>query len=260
MWSGKDVATEISKEGSALSAQEINWMEEHCIGDNSGENISKENRRYSEITVLYWVWKNYDKLNNPEYIGFMQYRRHFLLNGEKFLGVPADNCNQIYLDHLPENYLHLLGLTRKNISDILENHDGIVACNDAKQSIRFYNENHYSQDIKYYNKTLEIIDGDWPEIAAAAHQYENETYHSWSQCFVIRKEYFFNYCTFLFDVLKKLDEFCKDDYQNLSVEQQRILGYAAENIWGIYWRYLTNKGLKFKCVPLVFNKNPFLKI
>ena len=213
MWSGKDVAHEISKEGSALSEEQIDWMEKHCVGDNTGDNISKENRKYSEITVLYWVWKNYAKN---------------------------------------------IGLTEKNILNILENYDGIVACNDTKQSIRNYNETHCSQDIKYYNKTLEIIDNDWPDISFAAHHYEKETYHSWSQCFVIQKEHFFEYCEFLFDVLKKLDVFCKDDYQKLSVEQQRILGYAAENLWGIYWRYLTDKGLKFKCVPLIFNKNPFI--
>ncbi|MBO4294991.1 MAG: hypothetical protein J5896_06075 [Alphaproteobacteria bacterium] len=63
---------------------------------------------------------------------------------------------------------------------------------------------------------------------------------------------------FLFDVLQKLDVFCKDDYAKLSVEQQRILGYAAENIWGIYWRYLKNKGANFKEVPLVFIKKPFV--
>lgn len=258
MWSGKDVAHEISKEGSALSEEQIDWMEQHCIGDNTGDNISKENRKYSEITVLYWVWKNYEKIGNPNYIGFMQYRRHFLLKGNSFDGIKADNFNQIYIDKIPNNYAKEIGLTEENILSILKNHDGIVACNDTKQSIRNYNETHFSQDIKYYNKTLEIIDTSWQKIAPAAHRYERETYHSWSQCFVVKKEIFFEYCEFLFDVLKKLDDFCKDDYQKLSIEQQRILGYAAENLWGIYWRYLTDKGLKFKCVPLIVNKNPFI--
>lgn len=260
IWSGKDVAHKVSKEGTPLSTQQIKWMEEHCIGDNTGDNISKDNRKYSEITVLYWVWKNYAQIGNPKYIGFMQYRRHFLLNGDCLSGVYPDDYNQIYIDQIPDNYAHLIGMYRKRIEDILKHYDGIVACNDTKQSIRYYNENHFSQDIKYYNKTLEIIDKDWPEISFAAHQYEKETYHSWSQCFIIKKEYFFDYCTFLFDVLNKLDHFFADDYKNLSIEQQRILGYAAENMWGIYWRYLADKGINFKCVPLIVNKNPFISV
>ncbi|MBO4294431.1 MAG: DUF4422 domain-containing protein [Alphaproteobacteria bacterium] len=260
IWCGKAVANAVSKEGTALSEQQIRWMEENCIGDDTGDNISKENRKYSEATALYWVWKNYEKTGNPKYIGFMQYRRYFLFGADNFKGALADCSNQIYIDAMPKNYAETMGLNCYQIESILKNYDGIVACNDTKQSIRFYNEHHFSQDIKYYNKTLEIIDKDWQKIAPCAHQYEHETYHSWSQCFVVSKEVFFDYCTFLFDVLKKLDEVYNDDYQHLSVEQQRILGYAAENLWGIYWRYLTNKGLKFKCVPLVFNNNPFIKV
>ena len=260
MWSGKAVANTVSKEGTALSEKQIRWMEKNCIGDDTGDNISKQNRKYSEITALYWVWKNYEKTGNPKYIGFMQYRRHFLLSADNLNGIFPDNSNQIYIDNIPENYPQIIGMTPPQITSILENYDGIVACNKTKQSIRFYNEHHFSQDIKYYNKTLEIIDNDWQKIASAAHQYEHETYHSWSQCFVVSKKVFFDYCTFLFDVLKKLDALYKDDYQHLNIEQQRILGYAAENLWGIYWRYLTNKGLKFKCVPLVFNNNSFIEV
>jgi len=258
MWSGKDATREISKEG-FLSEKQINWMEKHCIGDNTGDNISKDNRKYSEITVLYWVWKNYEKIGNPEYIGFMQYRRHFLL-ADNPLEATIDKYNQIYIEKIPADYPKTIGLFKENIEKVLKSYDGIVACNDTKQTIKSYVENLFPQYIKYYNKTLAIIDKDWPEIASAAHQYEKETYHSWSQCFVIKKEYFFDYCNFLFDVLKKLDAFCKNDYQKLSVAQRRILGYAAENMWGIYWRYLTNKGLKFKNVPLVFNKKPFIEM
>lgn len=258
MWAGKDVANTISKEGFALSEKQKEWMEKHCAGDNTGDNISNENRKYSEITVLYWVWKNYEKIGNPQYIGFMQYRRHFLLKENGLPGMYPDNRNQIYIEDIPENYAEMIGMTSKNVNNILHDFDGIAAVNDTKQSIRFYNENHFSQDVKYYNKTLEIIDKYQPEISGAAHQYERETYHAWSQCFVIKKEHFFDYCDFLFDVLQKLDAFCKDDYAKLSVEQQRILGYAAENIWGIYWRYLKNKGVHFKEVPLVFIKKPFV--
>ena len=45
--------------------------------DDIMDNISWMNPYYSEYTCLYWAWKNYDMIGNPEYIGFNQYGRLF---------------------------------------------------------------------------------------------------------------------------------------------------------------------------------------
>ncbi len=44
-------------------------------GDDTGDNISAQNPYYSELTGLYWAWKN---VRNTEYIGLCHYRRYFL--------------------------------------------------------------------------------------------------------------------------------------------------------------------------------------
>ena len=49
--------------------------------DDEGENISGKNPRYSELTVLYWLWKNAD----GDALGLVHYRRHF---GKKKKGDP----------------------------------------------------------------------------------------------------------------------------------------------------------------------------
>ena len=41
--------------------------------DNTGKNISDKNLNYSELTGLYWLWKN----NHDENIGISHYRRYF---------------------------------------------------------------------------------------------------------------------------------------------------------------------------------------
>ena len=47
--------------------------------DNTGENISALNCYYSELTGLYWIWKND---HETEYVGTCHYRR-FLLNEQE---------------------------------------------------------------------------------------------------------------------------------------------------------------------------------
>ncbi|EHZ1706466.1 DUF4422 domain-containing protein, partial [Campylobacter coli] len=78
---GRDLATQASKDGE-MSQEDFDWMCENMIGDNTGENISYLNRYFCELTGIYWAWKNYDKLGNPDYIGFAHYRRLLFNNKE----------------------------------------------------------------------------------------------------------------------------------------------------------------------------------
>ena len=48
--------------------------------DDDGENISAKNPSYNELTGIYWAWKNYEKIGNPDYVGFMHYRRHLVFD------------------------------------------------------------------------------------------------------------------------------------------------------------------------------------
>ncbi|EAK5848006.1 DUF4422 domain-containing protein, partial [Campylobacter lari] len=91
---GRDLATQASKDGE-MSQEDFDWMCENMIGDNTGENISYLNRYFCELTGIYWAWKNYDKLGNPDYIGFAHYRR-LLFNDKEYsinknMQFPFDN-------------------------------------------------------------------------------------------------------------------------------------------------------------------------
>lgn len=55
--------------GKALSDVDLGFQ-----GDDTGVNISDRNRKYSELTAVYWAWKN---LVSVDYIGLCHYRRFF---------------------------------------------------------------------------------------------------------------------------------------------------------------------------------------
>ena len=69
---GRAVALEKSKDG---VIKDLSWFEKNMRGDNTGDNISKRNRYYDEMTMIYWLYKNLDFNKEPSYIGVGHYRR-----------------------------------------------------------------------------------------------------------------------------------------------------------------------------------------
>ena len=49
-------------------------------GDNTGDNISYKHRYYSDLSAVYWGWKNLD----VEYMGSCHYRRYFVSRKPKY--------------------------------------------------------------------------------------------------------------------------------------------------------------------------------
>ena len=89
---GRSLGCETSKDG-ILSSSDYQWMLDNMIGDDTGDNISHLNRFFNEMTAIYWAWKNYDKLGNPDYIGLMHYRRVFSLEPEVYQ--TQENINKV---------------------------------------------------------------------------------------------------------------------------------------------------------------------
>ena len=61
--------------GAALTDKRICDINDY---DDFPESISDRNKRYSEMTAMYWIGKHIDS----EYIGISHYRRRFLLSDE----------------------------------------------------------------------------------------------------------------------------------------------------------------------------------
>lgn len=133
---GRSVAYEKSKDG-VISESDMQWLLKHMIGDDTGNNISNLNRDFCEMTALYWAWKNYDKLGNPDYIGLMHYRTflnlkkcalHKILNTNTIIAPNIDNFLNYHNKIIGPDIKNINGVKYQNILDMNEKflHDGFI--------------------------------------------------------------------------------------------------------------------------------------
>ena len=251
---GRALATEASKDG-VMSKEDYQWMLDNMIGDDTGDNISKENRKFCELTALYWAWKNYDKLGNPDYIGFMHYRRHFKFNSDYINFVEK---NYWYTSYIDQNYISDAGLNNNCIYQAIKNTDVIYPCpvkhdKDVKSS--FYQlATALDLNIKYFCKFTETVKSLFPNLKCSLDDYLNSNGEIPCNMFIMKRELFFKYAEMLFTVLFQTDKTI--DYSGLSINGKRILAYASEKLLAAYILNLkSNKNFKFKTLPISKTKD-----
>ncbi len=176
------------------------------IRDDNGENISKKNGNYCELTGLYWVWKNVlcdysDKGKDETYYGFAQYRRMLMLDDEDLLRLQKESIDVV----LPYPLL-------------------------------------YEPDINMHHKRY-IKDGDWDALLTAVQEIHPE--YSDALDVILQQRYLYNYnvilarkdvlrdyCEWLFPILERTEE--------LSVPKgcersDRYIGYMGETLETLYF-------------------------
>ncbi len=239
---GRTLATQASKDG-IMDYDDYLWLLDNMDGDDTGKNLSGKNRLYAELTALYWVWKNYEKLENPDYIGLMHYRR--LLN---FSNNKEDKSFQGLLD---EKIVKACSGSDMILSEPLG-----AWSNKSKKFLdnifEQYAVEHNREDLEELQK---IIKKSYPEMAESV---DKVLYHSskisWYGIFVMKKELFFEYASFVFDVFAQLEKRIK--WQKYSLEQQRVCGFLSEFLLNIFKEYKQSlSSLKVKTFPLYYIDN-----
>lgn len=234
---GKAVKNITTKDGSIKikDSKELDKL----LGDDTGDNISKLNRNFNEMTAIYWAWKNYDRLGNPEYIGLVHYRRQFIFKDDEIESPEwLTNSNVYKFDYFDEQVRDLINA--KYLKKILEKYDGVtsylydlhnlnnlyVTCRD-----RFIEMVHLPGDI--YDVAMKYINDNLTEYKEDLRKFQSDAKNYLCNMFVFKKEDFFEYAEFVFSVLKEINAH-KELYENCDNIQKRAPGFICEWLTTIY--------------------------
>lgn len=193
--------------GKALSNKDFGY-----IGDNTGENISKKNPYYCELTAQYWGWKNI----KSEYIGLCHYRRYF--NKE---------------------------FSEENIEEEINGYDMLVASKTYWHTSIFKHLSRglVQEDILiFYLYMLQRF----PKQSEQIERFfiRNNKFYPCNM-FICKKELFDQISEWEFSILSDLEKIIR--FSNYT-HQKRVLGYIAETLLSYY--IFINK-LKVKEYPIV---------
>lgn len=166
------------------------------VRDDYGDNISRKNKQYCELTALYWIWKN----DTSDFVGLSHYRRRFELTEMEVEKITSATVDVVVT--IP-----------------------VVNFNTVRKQ---YELDH---DIKDWEIMLEAIENIYPQYLDAAKAVQNGICYYAYNMFIARKEIFDNYCKWLFDILDYCEERIgkKDD-----VYQNRYAGFLAERLLTIF--------------------------
>ena len=203
--------------GTALAGNEFPGF----LHDNSGENISGKNRSYCELTALYWMWKNTD----CNYCGLFHYRR---------LLYPDTGARQPYIirKQLTRALVDQLGYD--HLEEMIRQYDIILPmAENMYVSVR----DHYARATFHHGRDLtlveEIVRELHPEYADAIESYLSGTEHYFGNIAIFSRTVLEDYCSWLFPVLSEFDR--SADVGGYGVQEQRVDGYLAERLLGIYY-------------------------
>lgn len=259
---GRSIVKKENKDGK-LSKNDKKWLSTNLIGDNTGENISDLNHFFNEMSAIFWAWKNQKELDNPEYIGLMHYRRHFIFSENNKSRFAWLNKSRVFsYEYINKEYLKMLD--EKYINSLITEYDIISS---HKYNANNLNDGHYYRNSKerfavvsgtsekWYELMEEIIKRDYPSFVNELEKLEKEPNHYLCNMFVMRKDLFDKYCEFTFDVSFKIyKEFSKE---SVDIWQTRAIGFLAEFLTSMFISaYKEHRPDKVKELDLTYVENP----
>lgn len=167
------------------------------ITDNQGDNISEKNKKYCELTALYWIWKN----DNTKYVGLSHYRRRFVLSEQMGARLPESGIDVV----LTVPVINIMGVGKQYAID------------------------HVASDWEVMMESIRDLS---PAYLDAADKVQRGNYYYAYNMLIARKEILDQYCEWLFPILFRCESEIGD---RRDAYQGRYLGFLAERLMTVFF-------------------------
>lgn len=200
------------------------------LRDDIGDNISKKNENYCELTAVYWIWKN----SNENIVGLCHYRR-FFINKWYY------NINKI--------------LTEKQIREYLEENDIILPKkNYYKGSIE---HNIYFAPNKQDMTILrQVLINTYPEYEKDYDLFMKNNCAYLYNMIITKKEIFDEYCEWLFKILFETEKNISPETYIYDSYRKRMFGFLSERLLNV-WIIHNKKRFKIKELDVLRTDDTF---
>lgn len=223
-------------------------------GDDTGENISSKNPYYSELTGIYWIWKN----TCQDVTGTCHYRRFFTARGEPFLyklkrlfyypaGLYKKRFGLIYTENIGLFAPRILN--QQEINALLNEYDAILPqARKLKYTVETHFQRYHDIDDLYLLKS--ILTEKYPEYLEAFQAVMTSKRLYANNMFILKDEHFQEFMKWWFDVLFEFE--CRIDLSKYTDYQKRILGFVAERLLNVWFK---KKQLNCVELPVIYFKH-----
>ena len=169
------------------------------LRDDEGDNISKKNVNYCELTASYYAWKH----SNADYKGLCHYRRIFDISDEQMKEL----------------------LEKKSEWDVILPYPSIHYPNISTQHSRYINEADWNAMLQALKET---VPGYYDKFEGI---FQQQFFYNFNML-IARREVFDDYCAFLFSVLGRTEELTMPRGWERA---DRFAGYLGENLTTLYF-------------------------
>jgi SAM-dependent methyltransferase len=211
------------------------------LRDDGGDSISERNSRYSEMTAIYWVWKNVKGLDA---VGFCHYRRYF--DFRQSLWQPG---RQTDLRSPRQVIRHQEHFADRSVIDRHLGDRAIIVARPDALPMAIGEQYMWAHLAEHYLMMANYVLAHHPHLATQlVAQLSDRAFHI-NNMFVMPWPQFDRLCRFWFDCLFGIEEMLN---AAPSAYQRRSLAFLSERLLDLHVRWLRDCGQAFAEYPIFF--------